>query len=75
MGRTRSKKSHEAILIETREMLFDAGIPRLCIESVAAKTKVGKTTIYRHWHSKEELISEAIGAISGEIEIPDTGNV
>lgn len=74
-GRPRSKKSHEAILIATREILFDSGVHALSIEGVAAKARVGKTTIYRHWSSKEELMSEAIGAISDEIEIPDTGNV
>src|SRR5690625_5248100 len=73
-GRPRSKKSHEAILSATRDILMDEGVHELSIEGVATKAGVGKATIYRHWKSKEELISEAIGTIADEIEIPDTGN-
>ncbi|MFT9816080.1 TetR/AcrR family transcriptional regulator [Lysinibacillus sp. NPDC056185] len=73
-GRPRSKKSHEAILAATREILRNEGVHGLSIEGVAKAASVGKMTIYRHWKSKEELISEAIGTIADEIEIPDTGN-
>ncbi len=73
-GRPRSKKSHQAILAATRETLIESGISGLSIEGVATKAGVGKTTIYRHWKSKEDLISEAIGSLADEIEIPDSGN-
>lgn len=73
-GRPRSKKSHRAILSATREILIESGVHGLTIEGVAAKAKVGKTTIYRHWQSKEDLIAEAFGSIADEIDIPDTGN-
>lgn len=55
-------------------MLLESGVHGLSIEGVAAKAGVGKATIYRHWQSKEALISEAIGTIADEIEVPDTGN-
>lgn len=73
-GRPRSRKSHEAILAATREILIESGVHGLSIEGVAAKAGVGKTTIYRHWKSKDDLISEAIGTIANDIEIPDSGN-
>ena len=73
-GRPRSKRSHQAILTATREILVEFGVHGLSIEGVAEKAGVGKTTTYRHWISKEDLIAEAFGSIADEIEIPDTGN-
>jgi|SRR5690625_1359659 len=73
-GRPRSKKSHQAILRATRELLIELGVHELTIEGVAEKAGVGKATIYRHWKSKEDLIAEALGSIADEIEIPNTGN-
>lgn len=73
-GRPRSRRSHEAILAATREILIDSGVHELSIEGVASKAGVGKATIYRHWKSKDDLISEAIGTIANDIVIPDSGN-
>lgn len=73
-GRPRSKKSHQAILTATRDILIDLGVHGLSIEGVAEKAGVGKTTIYRHWKSKEDLIAEALGSLADEIDIPDSGN-
>lgn len=74
-GRPRSARSHAKILQATRDVLIESGIHGMSIEGVASKAGVGKATIYRHWDTKEALISEAIGSISDEIEIPDSGDV
>jgi AcrR family transcriptional regulator len=46
----------------------------MSIEAVAARAHVGKTTIYRRWTSKTELVLEAIKAIHAEAPVIDTGN-
>ncbi|HLR04017.1 MAG TPA: TetR/AcrR family transcriptional regulator [Virgibacillus sp.] len=74
-GRPRSARSHAKILQATRDLLIEMGIHSISIEGVAKKAGVGKATIYRHWSTKEALISEAIGAVADEIDIPDTGDV
>src|SRR5699024_11156979 len=74
-GRPRSARSHTKILQATRDLLIEMGIHSISIEGVAKKAGVGKATIYRHWSTKEALISEAIGAVADEIDIPDTGDV
>jgi AcrR family transcriptional regulator len=45
------------------------------MDAIAARAGVGKTTIYRRYSSKEELIADAIESIREEIVIPDTGNL
>jgi AcrR family transcriptional regulator len=73
-GRPRSAQADQAILKATLEELADVGFEALSIEAVAARAGVGKTTIYRRWPSKTELVLEAIKAIHAEAPVIDTGN-
>ena len=58
-GRPRSDKSREAILDATRKMLMHTPLRDISIEAVAKRAGVGKTTIYRRYTSKEELVADA----------------
>jgi AcrR family transcriptional regulator len=73
-GRPRSAQADEAILQAALEELAEVGFEGLSIEAVAARAGVGKTTIYRRWPSKLELVMGAIAAIHAEVPVIDTGN-
>jgi AcrR family transcriptional regulator len=73
-GRPRSQESHRAILEATLELLGKVGFDAISIEAIAKQAKVGKTTIYRRYSSKEELVADAIESIRENVVIPDTGN-
>ncbi len=60
-GRQRSPQSHQAILEATLELFAEVGLQGLSIEAIAARAGVGKTTIYRHWSSKEDIINNETG--------------
>jgi AcrR family transcriptional regulator len=47
----------------------------MSIEAISARARVGKTTIYRRYTSKEELVAEAIESIREEIVLPNTGSL
>jgi AcrR family transcriptional regulator len=72
--RRRNVKSHQAILRATRELVRDTGYERLTIEGIAAKAGVGKSTIYRWWRSKGELVVEALAEILEAPPLPDSGD-
>ncbi|MEM7715047.1 MAG: TetR/AcrR family transcriptional regulator [Cyanobacteria bacterium P01_A01_bin.68] len=74
-GRPRSIESHRAILKATLELLSEVGYERMSIEGIASRAKVGKSTIYRRYKGKEELVADAIESIREEVVIPDTGNI
>lgn len=74
-GRPRSAKSHQAILQATIELLSEVGFEAMSIEAISARAGVGKTTIYRRYKSKEELVADAIESIRQDVVIPDTGNL
>lgn len=75
-GRPRSAQSHQAILNATLELFAEVGFQGMSIEGIAERAGVGKTTIYRRWSSKEDLVKDAVNMmrIDGAI-IPDTGNI
>jgi AcrR family transcriptional regulator len=56
----RVERSRQAILDATRELLADGDVGALTIEAVAARSRVAKTTIYRHWRDKWELALDAV---------------
>jgi len=75
LGRPRSAASHQAILKATLELLAEAGFEAMSIEAIATRAGVGKTTIYRRYSSKDELVADAIESMREEMLIPDTGNL
>ena len=60
VGRPRSKKSREAILASTHELLNEKGGAGLTIEAVARRAGVGKPTIYRWWPSLADIVLEVL---------------
>ena len=56
------------------ELLAEVGFAAMSMDAIAARAGVGKTTIYRRYASKEELVADAILSIREEIAILDTGN-
>lgn len=68
----------ERTLAATLEELSRVGYAALRVEDVAARAQVNKTTVYRRWPTKEELVKAAlISVLETQVvtNIPDTGSV
>src|SRR5450631_4165660 len=74
-GRPRSDQSHQAILEATLALFADVGLQGLSIEAIAERAGVGKTTIYRRWSSKEDIIKDALDLLRAGAMLPDTGTI
>jgi AcrR family transcriptional regulator len=72
-GRPRDPELDRAILEATIDVLETDGFHNLSIDAVAARAKVGKTTIYRRWPSKAPLVVDALAHLKAPSsrEIPD----
>jgi AcrR family transcriptional regulator len=66
-GRPRSEEADRAILDATADLLASHGYAGLTVEAVASRSGVAKSTIYRRWPGKDELVLDAINAIKGPI--------
>jgi len=74
-GRPRDVRVDQSILDAALDLFLEDGFDTMSIESVAERAGVGKTTIYRRWQSKEELVVATIGTLYEGMDIPDTGDV
>ncbi|MER6501172.1 TetR/AcrR family transcriptional regulator [Streptomyces sp. NPDC001455] len=74
-GRPRSVAADEAILEATRASLVDLGWSKLTMGDVAARAGVAKTTLYRRWAGKNELVVDAVAVLFDELELPDLGSL
>ena len=74
-GRPRSVKSHQAMLKAALELLGEVGFEAMSIEGISTRAGVGKSTIYRRYSSKEELVADAVESIRQDLVIPNTGNL
>jgi AcrR family transcriptional regulator len=74
-GRPRSEEADRAILAATLKMVAAHGVTATTIEGIAAEAGVGKTTIYRRWQSKNDLIVAAVAQMAPRGDPPDTGTL
>ncbi|HEY4035830.1 MAG TPA: TetR/AcrR family transcriptional regulator [Ktedonobacteraceae bacterium] len=74
-GRPRSAQSHQAILEATLALFAEEGLAGLSIEGIAERAGVGKTTIYRRWSSKEDIIKDALTLFQADHPVPNTGTI
>jgi AcrR family transcriptional regulator len=63
------------VLTATAEELSRVGYAALRVEDVALRSGVNKTTIYRRWPTKPELVGAALRAVWEPQDVPDTGSV
>ncbi|MFG2556815.1 TetR/AcrR family transcriptional regulator [Streptomyces sp. NPDC048581] len=75
LGRPRSTAAATAILAATREALVEVGWSRLTLGDVATRAGVAKTTLYRRWSGKNELVVDAVAELFDELELPDRGSL
>jgi AcrR family transcriptional regulator len=70
----RVERSRRIILEAVLDELGDAGYGPMTIEGVAARAGVGKSTIYRHWPGKLELVEDAFRTLKAAVTVPDGGS-
>lgn len=74
-GRPRSEQADQAIIKAALDLFAECGPAALCIEQVAARAGVGKATIYRRWPGKEDMLLDALPALSVVLPVPQGKSV
>ncbi|MFD4402113.1 TetR/AcrR family transcriptional regulator [Nocardia sp. NPDC058499] len=66
----------DAIFTATLELLADNGYDGLTMEAVAVRAEVNKTTLYRWWKSKDDVLAAALtDSDLLAFDVPDTGSL
>jgi AcrR family transcriptional regulator len=71
----RVRRSREKVLAITAELLFERGFAGVSVDEISRRSGVAKTTIYRHWPSRADLLRDACSTISTPQDVPDTGSL
>jgi AcrR family transcriptional regulator len=74
-GRPLDASRDVALRDATLALLAELGYDRLTMEAVAARAHSSKTTIYRRWSGKAELVVDALNSLKESRPVPDTGSL
>ena len=59
----------------TAEIVFSDGVNAVTFDEVARRSGVAKTTIYRHFETKNQLVIAALDGLTMFPDVPDTGTL
>lgn len=71
----RVERSRAAVLRTTRELLFERGFSGASVDEISRRSGIAKTTIYRHWPVRAELLRDACSTIGTPLDVPDAGSL
>lgn len=70
-GRPRSESARRAVLKATQSLVREGGYSAATIESIAARSGVAKTTIYRWWPNRPTLVVDVLMQVAAaEVPLP-----
>jgi AcrR family transcriptional regulator len=70
----RVQRSRETVLGVTAELLFERGLAGASVDEITRRSGVAKTTIYRHWPTRADLLRDACLSIGTPLDVPETGS-
>jgi AcrR family transcriptional regulator len=70
----RVRRSRVTVLGVTAELLLERGFAGASVDEITRRSGVAKTTIYRHWPTRGDLLRDACSSIGTPLEVPDTGS-
>jgi AcrR family transcriptional regulator len=71
----RVARSREAVIRAGIELVADGGVRAFSVDAVSARSGVAKTTIYRHWPARRDLLNEVFDSFDSHTPTPDTGSL
>jgi AcrR family transcriptional regulator len=70
----RVRRSRVKVLDAAAELLLERGLAGASVDEITRRSGVAKTTIYRHWPTRGDLLRDACSSIGTPLQVPDTGS-
>jgi AcrR family transcriptional regulator len=71
----RIERTRNVVLDATAALIGEIGFGRTTIEAVAERSGVARSTIYRHWPDRTDLLGEAVDCKIAHVPFDQTGNL
>ena len=71
----RIERTRNVVLDATAALIGEVGFGRATIEAVAERSGVARSTIYRHWPDRTDLLAEAVDCKIAHVPYDQTGNL
>lgn len=71
----RVQRTRKVVLEATVALWQERGYAGCTVEAILQRTGVAKTTIYRHWPGRTELLAEALSIHAEQLVVVDTGSL
>src|SRR5262245_56064834 len=69
----RIARTRNAVLRSATDLLVEGGPTAVTIDAIVARSGVAKSTIYRHWESRDEVLVDVIESCAPTLVTPDPG--
>lgn len=66
----RVARTHGAVMGAARELLVEGGPAALTVDGVVARSGVAKSTVYRHWATRDDLVVDVLASCAPVIVAP-----
>ena len=70
----RVRRSRATVLAAAAELLFERGLAGASVDEIVRRSGVAKTTLYRHWPTRADLLRDACSTIGTPLDVPDAGS-
>lgn len=67
----RVAKTHAAVMQAATDLLVEGGPDALTVDAVVARSGVAKTTVYRHWATRDDLVFDVINNCAPLLRAPE----
>lgn len=67
----RVTRTHAAVMAAATELLVEGGPEALTVDGVVARSGVAKSTVYRHWSTRDDLVADVFDSCAPAVEEPD----
>lgn len=71
----RIERSKALVAQAVVELISEGGVRAVTVDAVSKRSKVAKTTMYRHWSSREDMVTDILSSTLPEQLVPDTGTL
>ena len=69
----RVSRSRASVIRAAADLFVEGGPSAVTIDAIVVRSGVAKSTIYRHWGSRDDVLVEVIESCAPDIPVPDPG--